>query len=166
MILFINLVFKTWKHYWQNRQLALTEKHKTKIFFKTVDRAIEMCKREPRKYYIMQKSLVDYEILSSVEIKKLKKFKVVKKDENFVDLDEKSFIVKPENLDRLIHESKRRKLLNRWKNLFFENYYNPITEGELQTLKYAKVYLRNSIPSTQHTLEIANCIEKIIEKHS
>jgi len=158
----IKFNYKLWRDAHLRRQENKTSKHLTKVFYLTLDEAIERCKREPRKYYILQESASSYQIIGSQEVRRLKKFSEVRKDETFIDLQEKSFFVSPENIKRLEHEQNRRKY--RWWFLFAEYYYVPVTKGELQTLKEVEYLLMFS--KEYNSKKLADAISEIIKKHS
>lgn len=156
----IQIRIKLFRHYWQKRKEVLTEKHCTKIFYKALDLAIQKCIQHPRKYYIAKKSLTDWEILGSQELKKLKKFPGVRKDIDFMEMAETAFIVQPENLERLKHEQYRRRWHIQWKNLFWGNYYTPVTKKELEMLKKIR---RNIDGLDRPFLNVE--LNKFIKKH-
>jgi hypothetical protein len=129
----IKLNYLLYKARVQKAKEASIAKHMTKMYYKTLDIAIKRCITEPRKYYIVKKSESEWEILGSQEVRKMRRFKEAKHDENFMKLEEMSPFVSPVNIQRHIHEQTRRKY--RWWFLFSENYYKPVTEGELEMLK-------------------------------
>jgi hypothetical protein len=159
----IKFTWKLWSHYWAKKKKLMTEKHATKMFYITLDQAIEKCKTERRKFYLMKKSMVEWEILGSQEIKKLKKFKTVRKDEDFRSLEEKSVVVCPENLDRLTYEQSRRRHVNKWWNSFTGNYYQPVTKDELDLLKSIR---ENFYSYKKHYYDIFLPLDAFIKKHS
>lgn len=129
----IKFNYQLYKKLMLEKKQVRIKRHLTKSYHLKLDEAIEMCKQHPRKYYIVQKSEAEYEILGSQEIRKMRKFKEARKDETFMTLHETSPFVSPENLDRLIHEQSRRKK-RRW-YLFTENRYQPVTKNELEMLR-------------------------------
>lgn len=154
--------FKLWQHYWAAKKKVDAEKHATKMFYLKLDEAIEKCHQEKRKFYLMKKSMVDWEILGAQEINKLKKFKTVRQDEDFRSLEEKSVVVCPENLERLMHEQRRRKKINIWWNKWTGNYYTPVTKEELSILIDAMLYMQVRDASSS----MISGLYKLIKKHS
>lgn len=140
---------------WAELMAIRLKRHQTKAYYRKLDEAIEMCKQHPRKYYVVQKSEAEWEILGSQEIRKMRKFKEAKHDENFMKLHETAPFVSPENIKRLIHERSRRRYP--WFYLFTERYYKPLDEEELAVLKKARILL--------YTTPIADDLLKLIQKH-
>lgn len=141
----------------EERKKIMAEKHLTKAYYRTLDIAIERCKQQPRKYYIVQKSAAEWEILGSQEIRKMRKFKEARQDENFMKLHEMAPYVDPINLQRHIHEQTRRK--NKWWFLYSENYYKPVTKSEMELLKRVLLQLKLNESAA------ADDFETFIQKH-
>ncbi len=135
---------KLWQHYWAKRKKVAAEKHASRMFYKTLDEALEAFNRQPRKYYICKKSEVDWEILGAQEVKKMRKFKVVKEDTNFMNLEERAFVISPDNIDRIKHEQHLRKWYVKWWNLTFRNYYEPVSEWDMHILERIHKSLTNA----------------------
>lgn len=157
--------YELWRDSYLRYQKKRADKHLTKVFYFSLDEAIQKCKRAPRKYYILQESASSYQVIGSQEVKRLRKFHQVKNDDTFIDIHEKSFVVSPENIQRLIHEQHRRKWHVKWFNMFVGNYYKPVTEWELNMLKN----IAHSI-ETNSKLPVADAIKEhfdiFIHKHS
>jgi hypothetical protein len=96
----LSLNWSIWKHLIQERKKVMIEKHSTKMFYKTLDIAIEKCKQHPRKYYIVKVNTAEWEILGSQEIRKMRKFSEARKDNDFRLLHETAPYVSPENIER------------------------------------------------------------------
>lgn len=160
----ITFNLKLWRDSHLRYQKKRTDKHLTKVFYFALDEAIQKCLRAPRKYYILQDSTASYQVIGSQEVKKLRKFHQVKNDDTFIDIHEKSFVVSPENIKRLIHEQKRRKWRWRWWNMLTENYYKPVTKGELEMLKQIGRHLSGDIGYS--TMQLNSSLAEFIKKHS
>ena len=160
----ISLNWNLWKHFLQEKKKAKIEKHSTKTFYVTLDIAIEKCKQFPRKYYIVKVNASEWEILGSQEIRKMRKFSEAKKDNDFRMLHETAIYVSPENIKRHIHEQKRRKWYRKMWNMFTENYYKPVTKGELEMLK--KVGNRMALITPKGFDNIESALAEFIKKHS
>lgn len=128
---YLKLELKLWQHFWAKRKKVATQRHATRIFNKTLDEALELFRQQPRKYYIVKKSDVEWEILGSQELKKLRKFKAVKEDQNFMKLEELAFVVSSDNFKRLVHERRRDIWYIQWWNHFTRNYYKPVSDFDL-----------------------------------
>lgn len=144
------------KKAWQEKKVVRLKRHATKAYLRKLDEAIEKCKQFPRKYYIVQKSEAEWEILGSQEIRKMRKFKEARHDDNFMKLHETAPFVSPENLDRLIYEQSRRK--NRWWHTFFGEPYQPVTKKELDMLR--RVLLDLKILDSVWADEFENFVKK------
>lgn len=160
----ISLNWNLWKHFIQEKKKAKIEKHSTKTFYVALYIAIEKCKKHPRKYYIVKKNSAEWEILGSQELKKMRKFSVAKSDKTFMDLHELAPYVSPENIKRHIHEQRRRKWHVRWWNMLIENYYKPVTKGELELLKQIGRHLSGDIGYSR--MQLNSSLTGFIKKHS
>ena len=134
------------------------EKHMLRMFYKTVDSAIAKCEMHPRKYYIVQKSISEWEILGSQEVRKMKKFSEARKDQTFMHLHETAPYISPENIERWKHERLRRK--NKMWFMFIESYYKPITKEEIKVLSLAR-----RCATIQGDAWLENELLKLIQKH-
>lgn len=135
--------YELWRDSYLRYQKKRADKHLTKVFYFALDEAIQKCLRAPRKYYILQDSASSYQVIGSQEVKRLRKFHQVRNDDTFIDIHEKSFVISPENIQRLIHEQHRRKWHVKWFNMFVGNYYKSVTKGELEMLKTIEKLMSN-----------------------
>ncbi len=140
------------------------QKRLTKLFYQALDVAIEQAKVDPKKRYIfLDEATQTWKIMNSYDIKQVRKrSKEVRKDATFMHLHEQGYVICKENLQRLIHEQKRRKSLNKFWNRWMGNYYVPITKEELHTLR--RVLLDLKLFGSENNL--IDQLEEIIKKHS
>lgn len=135
---YLKLLTNNWKEFWKKRKEYLEMKHSSRMFNIQLGIAIEKCQNERRKFFIVQKSKNEWELIGNQEYKKAKKFKEAKLDKDFMQLEELSTVVCAENLPRLIEEHRRRKWYAKWYNMMTHNYYEPVTEWEMVMLE--KIY--------------------------
>lgn len=154
----LKIKYQLWKKAQMERKRVAVKRHLTKSFYRKLGEAIEMCKQHPRKYYIIQKSEAEWEILGSQEVRKMRKFKEAKHDENFMKLHETAPFVSPENLSRHQHELKRYK--RRWLYMWMGDTYKPLTKEEQLVLSSAAVVVKRAGYEG-----ICESLKELIEKH-
>jgi hypothetical protein len=142
------------------------ERHRTRLFHKVLDQTIEKCQQEDRKFYIIGKGEASFEVLGAQELKKLRKFAVVRKDENFMDLSEKAVVVSKETLNRqLTEQSFRNKWYKRWWFRFWGlTMHTGLTQCEVDSLRRLRQRLiiqNNEILGT----DIGEDLKQIINRY-
>lgn len=157
----IKIKLQLWKKAQMERKRVAVQRHLTKSFYRKLDEAIEKCKQHPRKYYIVQKSEAEWEILGSQEVRKMRKFKEAKKDDNFMKLHETAPYVSPENIERHMAEQRRRK--RKWLYMWAGDTYKPLTKEEVVALRRTGLAL--AATGMGEGLELASAIAKLIKKH-
>lgn len=157
------LLFKKWLKEYKDWRI---EKASTAAFYRAVDIAIEKYKQHPRKYYVAQASLEHYEVLGSQEIRKMRKYKVAKQDENFMKLHEVAFAVTDQNIDRLKYEQARRH--RKWLYRMIDPFYRPIKPEHEKMLESLRDRLTDPqrIIDTFDRSEYVKCIDEILRRNS